>query len=60
MSVRRLRPRIDVAALPDTAFGVRDIMWWGTLGFVVITVRHSRCGWMPSMFGMASFNLSPI
>ena len=36
MSVRRLRPRIDVAALPDTAFGVRDIMWWGTLGFVVI------------------------
>ena len=36
MSVRRLRPRIDVAELPDTAFGVRDIMWWGTLGFVVI------------------------
>jgi cytochrome c oxidase subunit III len=35
-SVRRLRPRIDVAALPDTAFGVRDIMWWGTLGFIVI------------------------
>ena len=34
--VRRLRPRLDVSRLPDTAFGVRDIMWWGTLGFVVI------------------------
>jgi heme/copper-type cytochrome/quinol oxidase subunit 3 len=27
---------LDVADLPDIAFGARDIMWWGTLGFVVI------------------------
>jgi heme/copper-type cytochrome/quinol oxidase subunit 3 len=26
----------DVASLPDVAFGPADVMWWGTLGFVVI------------------------
>ncbi|AHG89326.1 cytochrome c oxidase subunit I [Gemmatirosa kalamazoonensis] len=34
--VPRTRPFLDVADLPDLAFGSRDIMWWGTLGFVVI------------------------
>ena len=32
----RSRPFLDVADLPDLAFGSRDLMWWGTLGFVVI------------------------
>jgi heme/copper-type cytochrome/quinol oxidase subunit 3 len=32
----RRTPLLDVAELPDLAFGVRDIMWWGTAGFVVI------------------------
>jgi heme/copper-type cytochrome/quinol oxidase subunit 3 len=32
----RTRPYLDVAELPDVAFGSRDLMWWGTLGFVVI------------------------
>jgi cytochrome c oxidase subunit 3 len=32
----RTRPFLDVADLPDVVFGARDIMWWGTLGFVVI------------------------
>ena len=32
----RTRPFLDVADLPDLAFGARDLMWWGTLGFVVI------------------------
>lgn len=27
---------LDVAMLPDVAFGARDIMWWGTLAFMVI------------------------
>lgn len=27
---------IDVSHLPTHAFGKRDAMWWGTLGFVVI------------------------
>ena len=36
MTTRVQRPVLDVAELPDTAFGPRDIMWWGTLGFVVI------------------------
>jgi heme/copper-type cytochrome/quinol oxidase subunit 3 len=33
---RRPRAVIDVSALPDVVFGPRDIMWWGTLGFVLI------------------------
>jgi heme/copper-type cytochrome/quinol oxidase subunit 3 len=33
-----LQPRrvLDVSELPDTTFGPRDVMWWGTLGFVLI------------------------
>jgi heme/copper-type cytochrome/quinol oxidase subunit 3 len=34
--IRRPRSVIDVSVLPDTVFGPRDIMWWGTLGFVLI------------------------
>jgi heme/copper-type cytochrome/quinol oxidase subunit 3 len=33
---RRARAVMNVSALPDVVFGVRDIMWWGTLGFMVI------------------------
>jgi cytochrome c oxidase subunit III len=34
--IRRPRVVMDVSALPDSVFGNRDILWWGTLGFVVI------------------------
>jgi heme/copper-type cytochrome/quinol oxidase subunit 3 len=34
--MRRVRPTIDVSRLPTVVFGSRDLMWWGTLGFVVI------------------------
>jgi cytochrome c oxidase subunit I+III len=34
--IRRPRIAMDVSGLPDTVFGNRDILWWGTLGFVVI------------------------
>ena len=33
---RRLRSVIDLRELPDVVFGPRDLMWWGTLGFVII------------------------
>ena len=33
---RRARVVMNVAELPDVVFGPRDIMWWGTMGFVVI------------------------
>jgi cytochrome c oxidase subunit III len=33
---RRLRSVIDLRELPDVVFGPRDLMWWGTLGFVLI------------------------
>lgn len=33
---RPTRKVLDVSQLPDQAFAPNDIMWWGTLGFVVI------------------------
>jgi cytochrome c oxidase subunit I+III len=33
---RQQKSVIDLRPLPDVVFGARDIMWWGTLGFVVI------------------------
>lgn len=30
------REDLDVAALPTTVFGDRDLMWWATLGFMTI------------------------
>ena len=30
------RQVLDIAHLPDSAFGHRDLMWWGTVGFMVI------------------------
>jgi cytochrome c oxidase subunit 3 len=34
--VKRLRPAGDIAQLPTVTFGHRSLMWWGTLGFMVI------------------------
>ena len=33
---RRLKEVVDLRDLPDVVFGPRDLMWWGTLGFVLI------------------------
>jgi cytochrome c oxidase subunit III len=33
---RPIRTRLDVAALPETAFGNAGLVWWGTAGFMVI------------------------
>lgn len=33
---RRPRAVMDLRELPDIVFGPRDLMWWGTLGFVLI------------------------
>jgi len=30
------RPAIDVSGLPAGAFGARSVMWWGTMGIVLI------------------------
>lgn len=30
------RPAIDVSDLPTETFGTRDIMWWGTLAFMMV------------------------
>jgi cytochrome c oxidase subunit III len=34
--MRVVRPVADVSALPRTVFGHRALMWWGTLGFIII------------------------
>lgn len=36
MKIRQPRIVMNVADLPDVCFGPRDIMWWGTMGFVLI------------------------
>jgi cytochrome c oxidase subunit I+III len=36
VTIRRPRAVIDLSVLPDVVFGPRDLMWWGTLGFVLI------------------------
>ena len=36
MRIREPRAVVNVGELPDVCFGPRDIMWWGTLGFVII------------------------
>jgi cytochrome c oxidase subunit III len=33
---RRLKSVMDLRELPEVVFGPRDIMWWGTLSFVLI------------------------
>jgi cytochrome c oxidase subunit I+III len=34
--MKALRPAGDLAQLPTVTFGHRSLMWWGTLGFMVI------------------------
>ena len=34
--MRPVQPVADVRALPRTVFGHRALMWWGTLGFIII------------------------
>ena len=34
--MKALRPAGNVADLPTVTFGHRSLMWWGTLGFMVI------------------------
>jgi cytochrome c oxidase subunit III len=31
-----MRTTLDVSALPSTVFGSRGLVWWGTIGFMVI------------------------
>lgn len=34
--MKPLRPTADLSTLPTITFGSRSLMWWGTLGFMVI------------------------
>ena len=34
--MKPLRPAGDVARLPTVTFGQRSLMWWGTVGFMVV------------------------
>jgi len=36
VETKRLRPALDVSAMPTVAIGVRAMTWWGTLGFATI------------------------
>ncbi len=45
------RPSIDVSRLPTVVFGSRDLMYWGTLAFIVIE------GWTLGLVAMSWFYL---
>jgi cytochrome c oxidase subunit III len=49
--MRPLRAESDVAALPTVTFGHRSLMWWGTLGFMVIE------GWTLALLVVSYFYL---
>lgn len=49
--MRQLRPAGDVAELPTVTFGSKSLMWWGTLGFIVIE------GWTMALLVVAYFYL---
>ena len=49
--MKPLRPAGDLAALPTVTFGPRSLMWWGTLGFMVIE------GWTTAILIGAYFYL---
>ena len=34
--IRSVRTTLDVAHLPTTVFGNKGLVWWGTIGFIVI------------------------
>ena len=34
--MRAVRVAADISGLPRTVFGHRSLMWWGTLGFIII------------------------
>jgi cytochrome c oxidase subunit III len=36
VSTRSARPILDVSGLPTYAFGHRSLMWWGTVGMILI------------------------
>jgi cytochrome c oxidase subunit III len=45
------RSSLDVSRLPTVAFGSKTLMWWGTLGFMVIE------GWTLALSAMSYFYL---
>jgi cytochrome c oxidase subunit I+III len=49
--MRRLRPAGDLADLPTVTFGSKSLMFWGTLGFIVIE------GWTMALIVVAYFYL---
>jgi cytochrome c oxidase subunit III len=49
--MKPLRHAGDVAELPSVVFGHRSLMWWGTLGFMVIE------GWTLALVAAAYFYL---
>src|SRR5205823_10611003 len=51
--MKSLRPAGNLAELPSVTFGHRSLMWWGTLGFMVIE------GWTVALLVAAYLYLRP-
>ena len=59
MRIRQARIVTDVSGLPDVTFGPRDIMWWGTTGFVLIEGFTMVLCWMVLIYLHQNFPTWP-
>lgn len=50
---------LDVSGLPDHAFGSRSLLWWGTMGFIVIEVAIFGVLIATYLYGMARADVWP-
>lgn len=42
-AAREVRPVLDVRDLPTIVYGSRGLMWWGTLGFMIVESMTLAC-----------------
>lgn len=59
MKIRRPRVVMNVSELPDVCFGPRDIMWWGTAGFVLIEGFTMVLCWVVLVYLHQNFSTWP-
>ncbi|HEX5385755.1 MAG TPA: cytochrome c oxidase subunit 3 [Gemmatimonadales bacterium] len=38
-----IRPVVDLSDLPSVAFGSRDVLWWGVIGFMIVEGMTLAC-----------------
>ncbi|HEU4586632.1 MAG TPA: hypothetical protein VFR95_12840 [Gemmatimonadaceae bacterium] len=57
--MRPVRRELDVSELPDVVMGPRDLLWWGTLGFMVIEGTTLILGMLSYLYLSKNFDSWP-